>query len=127
VIRWPSGIVQTVLGVDANQRLTIVEPGPTRVGDGPEPVLELQAPVPNPFGRETSLRFSLPAAAHVRLAIHDLQGRRVATLVDGTRDAGWYSVRWGRSAGGEPPGAGIYWARLETMGASRTRKLVAMP
>ena len=90
-------------------------------------MLRLEPPAPNPFGRETTLRFSLPAGARVRLAIHDLQGRRVATLVDGVREAGWHSVRWDWRGGAGSVRAGVYWAKLEAPGESRIRKLVAIP
>jgi len=42
---------------------------------------------PNPFNPVTTIRYDLPDDAHVVLAIHDLMGRDVITLVDGPKTA----------------------------------------
>jgi len=47
---------------------------------------------PNPFNPETTLRFEVPASAHVKLVVYDLLGRQVRVLVDGTREAGTHEV-----------------------------------
>ena len=54
----------------------------------------VSAPAPNPFSRETVIRFGLPEAAEVRLAVYDALGREVATLTDGAFGAGWHSARF---------------------------------
>jgi len=43
---------------------------------------------PNPFSSSSSMRFSIPAAAHVKITVHDLLGRTVQTVLDGERSAG---------------------------------------
>ena len=43
---------------------------------------------PNPAHREALIEFALPSAGHVRVSVHDLQGRVVARLVDEQRPAG---------------------------------------
>ena len=57
------------------------------------PQLRLAQNTPNPFLRETTIRFSLAAPGHVHLALFDLAGRQVATLLDETRPAGDGEVR----------------------------------
>ncbi|UCG61030.1 MAG: FG-GAP repeat protein [Candidatus Zixiibacteriota bacterium] len=52
------------------------------------------AAYPNPFNPVTQLRFNLPGAAHVRLEMFDILGRRVSTLVDKFLDAGPQSFTW---------------------------------
>jgi hypothetical protein len=47
---------------------------------------------PNPFNPIATLRFSLPQAGKVNLAVFDVQGRLVTTLVEGWRAAGSYEV-----------------------------------
>jgi len=61
----------------------------------------------------------------VRLAIYDVTGRRVTTLVDRTLAAGEYRTNWdGRDARGHAAAAGVYWARLEWDGGSHAERLV---
>jgi hypothetical protein len=64
---------------------------------------------PNPFNPQTTIPFAVPEAGPVRLDIVDLLGRRVATLVEGTRPAGRYTVVW--DAGATP--SGVYLYRLQ--------------
>ena len=68
---------------------------------------------PNPFNAATTLRYSVPTPAHVRLSIYNIAGQRVATLLDEGRSAGEYLVRWsGVNDKGAPLASGIYVARL---------------
>lgn len=79
---------------------------------------------PNPFNPQTTLRFALPQDGPCSLAIHDLQGRRVRTLVDGVRPAGDHALLWdGRDEGGAAVASGIYFARLVHPGGTRTERL----
>lgn len=94
---------------------------------GPEaPSLEmaLSSGAPSPFGREVRLGYVVPRAGRVRLTIHDLQGRAVATLVDGREPAGTHAVRWdARDGAGREVQTGVYFARLECEGEVRCRRL----
>ena len=81
---------------------------------------------PNPFGPRTDLRFSLAQKCRARLAIYDLTGREVRTVLDATLGAGLHEVTWdGTNNQGRLVGAGVYWSRL-TAGdyASERRVLV---
>lgn len=99
--------------------------------DGPAPPSRtlLLAPHPNPVtGQRTHLRFDLARPGRVRLAIFDVRGRHVATLLDGERPAGRHTVAWdGLEAGGGAAGNGVYFARLiATDGASSNRRFVLL-
>ena len=72
----------------------------------------LDAAYPNPFATATTLRYTLPASADVRLDVFDALGRRVATLADGPQAAGAHTATL-RGAG---LGSGTYFVRL-TAGA----------
>lgn len=58
--------------------------------------LTLAQNYPNPFSatQGTSIRFDLPRQSAVTLRVHDMLGRVVATLADGTMDAGTVTVRF---------------------------------
>ena len=81
---------------------------------------------PNPFNSGTVIRFALPASQHVELAIHNQAGQRVATLVEGAREAGAHAIRWGgRDGTGRTLASGVYLYRLRAGGGQvETRKLV---
>ena len=83
---------------------------------------------PNPFNPSTQLSFALPEAAAVTLTVHDLAGRRVATLLEGAAlDAGEQSLRWdGRLDGGGRATSGGYLARLVARGRTVSQKLVLL-
>ena len=68
---------------------------------------------PNPFNAATTLRYSVPTPAHVRLSIYNIMGQRVATLLDEGRPAGEHLVRWsGVNDTGVPLASGAYVAYL---------------
>ena len=68
--------------------------------------------------------FSIPRSARVAVDLFDVQGRRVATLASGPRNAGIHRVAWdGRfQEGGRAP-AGVYLVRLATADGTATAKL----
>ena len=49
---------------------------------------------PNPFNPMTTVKFSVARTQHVTLAVYNMSGQRVATLVDGTYEAGEHPVQW---------------------------------
>jgi hypothetical protein len=83
---------------------------------------------PNPFGRTTAIRFTLPVDAPVRVDIFDLQGRRVRTVAAGDFRAGYYSVDWDRvDATGSSVGPGVYLYRILAGRFRAQRKMVVLP
>ncbi|NKB70616.1 MAG: T9SS type A sorting domain-containing protein [Candidatus Latescibacteria bacterium] len=82
---------------------------------------------PNPFNSETSIRFSLPAAGEVDLGLYNLAGQQVATLMQGERAAGAYTLQWdGRDDGGRGLASGVYLYHLRAGGQMQTRKLLLL-
>ena len=90
--------------------------------------LTLQASAPNPFNPAATLAYTLPASGRALLVLHDVQGRRVATLVDEVQSAGAHAVRWdGRGKNRVRLPGGVYFARLAFGTEVRTRKLTLAP
>ena len=70
---------------------------------------------PNPFNTTAHLRFHLRRAALVHVAIYNVQGQRVRTLVDAPLDAGIHQMRWdGRDERGHAVATGSYFARFRS-------------
>lgn len=88
----------------------------------------LHACHPNPFNPSTTVSFELPVAAPARVTIHDVAGRLVRTLVDGSLlEAGLHEATWdGRDASGQAAAAGTYLCRLEAGGAIVTRGMTLL-
>jgi len=75
---------------------------------------------PNPFNAMTRITYALPAEYGVTLAVYDLLGQRVSTLVDGEpRHAGTHTVTF--HAGALP--SGVYLVRLQANGQTAVRKI----
>jgi hypothetical protein len=94
---------------------TYVYGGTTDVGDDPRPRSAEGQPRarPNPFRRATTIEYALPTPGRVRLTIHDVTGRVVATLVDEQRPAGPVSAAWdGTTPAGGRAGSGLYFYRV---------------
>ena len=73
---------------------------------------------PNPFRATNSVSYNLPnvstgSASRILLAVYDVSGRRVATLVDGPQTPGIHQETWnGRDDRGLALPAGVYWYSL---------------
>ncbi|MFN0151940.1 MAG: FG-GAP-like repeat-containing protein [bacterium] len=100
----------------------------TDVNDGASAVsarLALDANTPEPFRAATRFAYTIPSPGAVRFAIYDAQGRLVRRLLDGVQPAGRHTIAWdGASDGGAAAAAGVYFARLDAGGDSRSRKIV---
>jgi hypothetical protein len=93
----------------------------------PPAVTALGAVYPNPFNPTTRIAFDLSAAGRVEIAIYDVSGRLVSTLVDREMQAGRHEAFWnGRTAGGAQAASGIYFCTLRAAGVTQTKKVVLM-
>ena len=83
---------------------------------------------PNPFVASTDLSFTLTKPGSVELVIYSVDGRRVATLEDGTLAAGPHRVTWsGTDASGRAVRPGMYFARLRSAAGISPRTVVLIP
>lgn len=68
---------------------------------------------PNPFNPGTTIKYYLPLAAAVTLAIYDLNGRKVRCLVEAAGAPGEHAVPWdGRNQHGQAVAGGIYLCQI---------------
>lgn len=80
---------------------------------------------PNPSRGGPRIEFSLATAGRVGLAVFDLSGRRVRTLMDEAREPGVYRLAWdGRSDAGSIAPPGFYVLRLDAPGATVRRTVI---
>jgi hypothetical protein len=101
---------------------TVGVPGPQRFIPA---VTGLAPPAPNPIRQSTAFTVSLAQGGPVRLDLYSVDGRRVRTLLDETREAGEYRIAWdGRDGEGRAAAPGVYFVRLTAGARGYTRNLV---
>ncbi|MFQ5649849.1 MAG: FG-GAP-like repeat-containing protein [bacterium] len=112
-ITWPSGEVQTVADVAADQLWQ--NPDITSVEEkGPLPgTFALQQNYPNPFNPSTTIEYQLDTAGQVTLKIYNLTGQEMRTLVNENQDKGRHAVVWdGKNGAGKTVATGVYFYEL---------------
>ena len=108
-------IVRDIDGTEATAATTEATPNANLVS-----VYMLAQNYPNPFNSETSFTYAIPEAQHVTLAIYNLLGQEIATLVNGQMEAGTHTMNW--SADGLA--AGVYMYTLTAGEFSQTNKML---
>jgi hypothetical protein len=95
--------------------------------EGTPLVLSLDGATPNPFAFGTTVRYVVPRDQRITLAVYNVSGRLVRSLVNGPVTAGANAVRWdGRDGQGRPLSSGVYFFRLQDDARSLTRKAVLL-
>ncbi len=88
---------------------------------------ELSQNYPNPFNPTTEIQFSLPKSSAVELAVYNMLGQKINTLVKQALDAGTYTVDWnGNNSAGNPVATGVYFYRLTVGEHSEARKMLLL-
>ena len=82
----------------------------------------LQQNYPNPFNPTTTISYSVNTTGNIELAVYDLQGHQVATLVNGVQPVGNYQVVFDAQ---ELP-SGVYVYTLRSAESVLTNKMVLM-
>ena len=92
---------------------------------GPPAEYALSDNYPNPFNPETIIRYSLPEPGQVQLAVFNLLGQPVRTLVERDQSAGVYSVTWhGLDDALRQVPSGLYFYTLKTNAFSETKRML---
>ena len=114
-------------GFWSRQDLLITVDVPPRPVPDANFVNALRPAVPNPFGNGTSIAYSVATSSPVRLAVFNVNGRRVRTLVAGQQEPGAYSVVWdGRDDHDRYVLSGVYFCKLDIGAWSRTQKVMKL-
>ncbi len=133
VFRPTTEIENTVVEITDNQtydsesgfnRLAL--PAPVQVQTRPE-VFSLANNYPNPFNPATTIKYALPQAADVELAVYNVLGQPVRTLVAEHQNAGRYVVEWdATNDSGHSLSSGMYFYRLEAGGDLEVKKMLLL-
>jgi hypothetical protein len=86
---------------------------------------------PNPARGVCNINYQIPSNSRVELAIYNVLGQKVKTLVSGNKSAGNYSIKWaGDDSRGQKVANGIYIYRLQMNSGmenkTATKKLVLL-
>jgi len=81
---------------------------------------QLNQNYPNPFNPRTIIKFQVPVKTNVTLKIFDLLGREVTTLIDETKNAGFYEAIFD----GSKLASGVYLYSIQTENYTNTKKLI---
>ena len=82
---------------------------------------------PNPFNPSTTIKYGLDNDSKVTVAIYDIAGNLISTLVNTEQIQGWHSVIWnGTNQQGEQAPAGIYISRITSGNEVKTTKLMLL-
>jgi len=82
----------------------------------------LEQNYPNPFNQRTNISFQLPHTTHVNISIYNMLGQLVKTLVNGNKEAGFYTVNW-EAAG---VSSGLYLYKIQAGDFSEIKKCLFM-
>lgn len=128
-VRFYNGFLDLANNSNNNDalRLIVRAEGQANVAaDDPNPLMpsvySLEQNFPNPFNPTTEISFALPVESNVRLAVYNIVGEEVATLVSGTLSAGVHKVEFS----GADLTSGVYFYRLEANDFTTIRKMILM-
>ncbi|MFQ6605869.1 MAG: T9SS type A sorting domain-containing protein [Fidelibacterota bacterium] len=82
---------------------------------------------PNPFNPSTSITFDIPRNTKVTLAVYNLIGQHVVTLVNDVFQPGRFEVEWnGLDAAKNPVASGVYFYELRTEQYTNRKKMILL-
>ncbi|MBN2093389.1 T9SS type A sorting domain-containing protein [candidate division KSB1 bacterium] len=82
---------------------------------------------PNPFNPNTEIKYQIAEKGQVELSVYNLLGAHIRTLMNETKEIGYYSVYWdGRDESGVTVPGGIYLYRLKTKRNNQIKKMILL-
>ena len=82
----------------------------------------LEQNYPNPFNPSTTIKYSIPEEGIVKLAVYNMLGEEVATIVNASQKAGRYEVNFNATG----LSSGVYVYRIEAANFTASKKLMLM-
>jgi len=110
--------------VDINNLVSAVTGAPSVTLKALPTVYAMQQNFPNPFNPTTTIEYSLPKTSQVELAIYNMAGQKVRTLVNTSQAASFYRVIWnGKNDFGQTVASGLYFYKLNAGNYSKVVKM----
>ena len=82
---------------------------------------------PNPFNPETNISYDLSKDGAVSIAVYDMRGTLVKTLINGLQSSGYKSIQWNATNNqGEPVSAGVYLYKIQAGDFVDTKKMILL-
>jgi subtilisin family serine protease len=90
-------------------------------------LFQLHGNYPNPFNPATTISYDIPVASEVQLAVYNVLGQHIKTLVEKHQQPGRYQVVWdSRDDNGESVASGIYFYYLKAGEFNESRKMILL-
>ncbi|MGD9899323.1 MAG: T9SS type A sorting domain-containing protein [Calditrichaceae bacterium] len=77
---------------------------------------------PNPFNPTTRIKFGLPESGIVRIDIFDVTGKKIKTLFDGNKEAGYHEIQFAA----DNIASGIYFYRIQANNFQEMKRMILM-
>lgn len=77
---------------------------------------------PNPFNPSTKIEFDIPNSSFIKLAVYDMLGREVSSLVNENLQPGTYEYDFDASG----LNSGVYFYKISTEGFSEVKKMILL-
>lgn len=127
---WPFHYIGTYVEEDLVSQTTLMQNVKDWFGlvgveeKTPTGIYCLHNATPNPFGKNTVIKYAIPNKGKVSLKVYDITGSLVNTILDKEVPAGFYTAQWnGRDSRGRKVSSGVYFYRLEAGNFKVTRKV----
>ncbi len=106
----------------------VIEVDVVDAGDPIIPVVtELSGNYPNPFNPVTKIKFAVSEPGVVNIEIYNIKGEKVKTLVDGFREANYYTEEWnGTDDNNNTVSSGVYFYKMKAGRYTSTKKMILM-
>ena len=120
--------IQNVLSDKSDAVFQIDDPtGVARINSEVPTSFALLQNYPNPFNPKTRIQYQLPGRADVQLDVYNVQGTKIATLVNEAQAAGTYMLTWsGKDDFGNQMPSGVYFYRISADSYSASKRMMLM-